>query len=49
MKKTRFLKSKEVQIVLKVQACEIMHLRESGKLRFEKKGQYFPIFKRGCR
>lgn len=35
------LKSKEVQKVLKIRACDLMHLRTSGKIRFEKKGNAF--------
>lgn len=40
----KLLKSKEVQKALKVQACEIMHLREEGKLRYEKKGNAYLYF-----
>jgi len=40
-----FLRSNEVQKTLKIQACEIMHLREGGKLRFEKKGNAFLYLK----
>lgn len=40
----KLLKSKEVQKTLKVQACEIMHLREDGKLRYEKKGNAYLYF-----
>lgn len=40
----KLLKSKEVQKALKVQACDIMHLREEGKLRFEKKGNAYLYF-----
>lgn len=39
------LRSKDVQKELKVKACDIMHLRMEGKLRFEKKGNaylYYP-------
>lgn len=41
-----FFKSKEVQKALKVQACEIMHLREEGKLRYEKKGNAYLYYKK---
>jgi len=40
-KNKEVLKSKEVQKVLKVRACDLMHLREAGKIRFEKKGNAF--------
>lgn len=40
-----FLKSQEVQKTLKVQACEIMHLRQEGKLRFNKKGNAYLYYK----
>ena len=40
----KFLKSKEVQKKLKVRACDIMHLREAGKIRFEKKGNAYLYF-----
>ena len=39
-----FLKSKEVQKKLKIRACDIMHLREAGKIRFEKKGNAYLYF-----
>lgn len=42
MAKTKeVLKSKEVQKMLKIRACDLMHLREAGKIRFEKKGNAF--------
>jgi len=37
----KFLKSKEVQKALKIRACEVMHLREDGKIRYEKKGNAY--------
>lgn len=40
----KLLKSKEIQQELKVAACEIMHLREAGKIRFEKKGNAYLYF-----
>ena len=44
-KQAKLLRSKEVQKELKIQACDIMHLREAGKLRFEKKGNAYLYFK----
>ena len=40
-KENETLKSKEVQKELKIQACELMHLRVAGKIRFEKKGNAY--------
>lgn len=40
----KLLKSKEVQKKLKVRACDIVHLREEGKIRFEKKGNAYLYF-----
>ena len=40
-KNKEVLKSKEVQKVLKIRACDLMHFREAGKIRFEKKGNAF--------
>lgn len=40
----KLLKSKQVQKKLKVRACDIMHLREEGKIRFEKKGNAYLYF-----
>lgn len=37
----KYLTSKEAKVVLKVQDCDLMHLRTSGKLRFTKKGNAF--------
>jgi hypothetical protein len=36
-----WLKSKEVEKVLKVDSCTLMHMRQAGKLRFKKKGNAF--------
>ncbi len=36
-----WLKSKEVMKTLKIQACDVMHLRESGKLKYTKQGNAF--------
>lgn len=36
-----WLKSKEVMKTLKIRACDVMHLREAGKLKFTKQGNSF--------
>lgn len=36
-----WLTSKETQKVLKISGCELMHLRESGKLKFKKQGNAY--------
>ena len=36
-----WLKSKEVMKTLKIRACDVMHLREEGKLKFTKQGNAF--------
>jgi hypothetical protein len=36
-----WLKSKEVMKTLKIRACDVMHLREEGKLKFTKHGNAF--------
>jgi hypothetical protein len=38
---TEWLKSKEVMKALKIRACDVMHLREAGKLKFTKQGNAF--------
>lgn len=38
---SEWLKSKEVMKTLKVRACDVMHLREAGKLKFIKQGNAF--------
>jgi hypothetical protein len=38
---TEWLKSKEVMKTLKIRACDVMHLREAGKLNFTKQGNAF--------
>ena len=37
----QWLKSKEVMKTLKIRACDVMHLREAGKLKFIKQGNAF--------
>ncbi len=41
MDKTEWLSSKEVQKKLKIKSCDLMHLREAGKLKFKKVGNAF--------
>jgi len=41
MKTAKYLNSKEAKTVLKVQDCDLAHLRNAGKLKFEKKGNAF--------
>lgn len=36
-----WLKSKEVMKTLKIRACDVMHLRETGKLKYTKQGNAF--------
>ena len=36
-----WLTSKETQKLLKISGCELMHLRESGKLNFKKQGNAY--------
>ena len=38
---TEWLKSKEVMKTLKIRACDVMHMREAGKLKFTKQGNAF--------
>jgi hypothetical protein len=45
MDKTEWLSSKEAQKKLKIKSCDLMHLREAGKLKFKKVGNaYFYFF-----
>lgn len=37
----KWLKSKKVMKTLKICACDVMHLREEGKLKFTKQGNAF--------
>ena len=39
--KNQWLKSKEVMKTLKISACDVMHLRKAGKLKFTKQGNAF--------
>jgi len=41
MKDEKYLSSKEARAVLKVQDCDLMHLRTSGRLKFVKIGNAF--------
>ena len=36
-----YMSTKEVKSTLKVQDCDVMHLREAGKMKFTKKGNAF--------
>jgi hypothetical protein len=36
-----WFKSKEVMKILKIRACDVMHLREAGKLKFTKQENAF--------
>jgi hypothetical protein len=38
---TKYLTSKETKIFLKIHDCELAHVRNSGKLKFIKKGNAF--------
>ena len=38
---SEWLKSKEVMKTLKIRACDVMHLREAGKINFIKQGNAF--------
>ncbi len=37
----QWLSSKETQRALKITGCQLMHLRESGKLQFKKVGRSY--------
>ncbi|WP_282085275.1 hypothetical protein [Aquimarina algiphila] len=37
----KYLTSKEMRKELKISACDIMHMREAGKLKFIKKGNTY--------
>jgi len=41
MSKVKLLTSKEAKAVLKVQDCDLAHIRNAGKLKFTKKGNAF--------
>ncbi len=38
---TEWMTSKEVQKALKIKACDVMHLREAGKLKYKKQRNAF--------
>lgn len=38
---SEWLKSKEVMRTLKIRACDVMNLREAGKIKFTKQGNAF--------
>lgn len=39
--KTKYLSSKETMKALKVSSCDLMHLRQEGKLKYIKKGNAY--------
>jgi len=41
MKAEKFLTSKEAKAALKIQDCDLAHIRNSGKLQFTKKGNAY--------
>jgi hypothetical protein len=41
----KFLTSKEAKAELKVQDCDLAHIRNSGKLKFTKKGNAYLYLK----
>ncbi|MFK3873534.1 hypothetical protein [Pseudoalteromonas rhizosphaerae] len=44
--KDKWLSSKEAMAYLKITSCELMHRRERGELKFEKRGRaYFYYIK----
>lgn len=45
MKAEKYLNSKEAKTVLKVQDCDLAHIRNAGKLKFVKKGNAFLYLK----
>ena len=45
MKQAFYLTSKEAKIELKVQDCDLAHIRNSGKLQFTKKGNSYLYLK----
>lgn len=38
---TTYLNSKDTKKKLKISSCELMHLRELGKLKYNKKGNAY--------
>lgn len=44
--KNKYLSSKETMKALKVSSCDLMHMREAGKLKFIKKGNAY-LYKKG--
>jgi len=41
MKAEKFLTSKETKAALKIQDCDLAHIRNAGKLQFTKKGNAY--------
>jgi len=44
-KTAKYLTSQEAKKELKVQDCDLAHIRNSGKLQFTKKGKFLLVFK----
>ena len=40
-----FLRSNQVRKILKISSCELMHFRESGKLKFIRQGNAYLYYK----
>ena len=40
-KNKKWLSSKEVKSLTKIKGCDLMHHREAGKLKFEKRGNAY--------
>jgi hypothetical protein len=45
MNAVKYLTSQEAKKVLKIQDCDLAHIRNSGKLKFTKKGNSYLYFK----
>lgn len=43
-----WLNSKEARKAMKIQSCDLMHLRVAGKLTFKKKGNAYFYLKEEC-
>ena len=41
MRESKYLNSKETRKKLKISSCELMHIREEGKIEFIKKGNAY--------
>lgn len=45
MSKEKYITSKEAKVELKVQDCDLAHIRNAGKLEFTKKGNAYLYLK----